>query len=74
MQAILEFFGGLADILGSLIMLVVNLVSSIVWLVTNLPQLVGGITSALAFIPTYFMPYALVCLALITVFAIIKIL
>ncbi len=73
MTAILEFFGGIADIIGSVIMLVVNLVSSLVWMVTNLPQLVGGITSALAFIPSYFLPYAMVALALIAVFAIIKI-
>lgn len=72
MTAILEFLGGIADLIASLIMLVVNLVSSIVWMVTNLPQFVSGVTSSLAFIPSYFMPYAIVCLALIVLFAIIK--
>ncbi len=72
MEAIFEFLGGILDLIMSLIMLVVNLVSSVVWIVTNLPQLVSGVTSSLAYIPSYFLPYAMVCLSLIVVFAIIK--
>lgn len=74
MKAIIDFFTSIIDILVSLIQLVVTLVDSVLWLIANLPQLVAGVTAGFAYTPTFLMPFLTASVALLVVFAIIRML
>lgn len=74
MNAIIEFFSSIADILLSVINLLVTLVDSVIWVVTNLPQLIAGVTASFAYAPAFLTPFLAASVALLVVFAIIRLL
>lgn len=74
MKAIIDFFTSIIDVLISLIQLVVTLVDSVIWLITNLPQLVAGVSAGFAYAPTFLMPFLAASVALLVVFAVIRML
>ncbi len=74
MNAIIDFFTSIIEILVSLINLVITLVKSVLWLVMNLPQLVSGVMASLAYAPSFIEPFLLCSMAILIVFAIVKLL
>lgn len=71
MIAWLKAFG---DFFISIIMLIGNTLTSIVWVITSIPKFVSTVTSVFAYCPTYLLAFLEISLALIILFAIIKLL
>lgn len=74
MNAIIEFFGSLIDIILSVVQLVITLIDSVLWLITNLPQLLSGVTMGFAYAPSFIVPFLLCSVAVMVVFMIIRLL
>lgn len=72
MTAIIDFFNSIIDLIGSLFEMISNYVSGIVWMVANLPLFIAQINTSIMMLPSFLVGAAVVCLALIGVFAIIR--
>ncbi len=72
MTALIEWASGLLDILVSVVGLVLNVIQSIIWVIANLGSFVAGITTSLAYIPSFILPFATVSVSLLVVYAILK--
>lgn len=64
----------IGDFLVSIGVLIINTIASILWVVGSIPQFIGSITAIFAYCPTELLAYLEISLALIILFAIIKLL
>lgn len=64
----------LLDAVMALISFVVNLVSSVVWLVTNLPSLLGILSSSVAYAPSFLTVFLTLSIAATALFAVFRLL
>lgn len=64
----------IGDFLLSIIMLIGNTLTSIVWVITSIPKFVTTVTAVFAYCPTQLLAFLEISLALIILFAIIKLL
>lgn len=65
---------GIADFIMSIIHFIGNTLASIIWVVTSIPQFVGTVTGLFAYCPTPLLIFLEMSLALMILFAIIKLL
>lgn len=70
----LEILSAIGDFLLSIVVLISNTLMSIVWVITSIPKFVTTITAVFAYCPTQLLAFLEISLALIIVFAIIKLL
>lgn len=60
------------DVLGAIIDFFVNQFKSLIWLIQAIPQFITVISSSFAFAPSFLYPFLSVSLAIMIIFAVIK--
>lgn len=70
----MDFLYGLVDFLVAIYNLIYNTVTAVVWAVTSIPKFSAIIVELFAYCPTFLLVFLEVSLALMIVFAIIKLL
>lgn len=70
----IDFLLSIVDFLQSILMLVMNTLSSVVWVINSIPSFVMTFTAVFAYSPTILLVWLEIALALTIVFGIIKLL
>lgn len=70
----IAWFSAIGDFILSIITLIINTLSSIFWVLATIPKFVSTITAVFAYCPTQLLAFLEISLALIILFAIIKLL
>lgn len=65
MSAIIDFLAGLVSFL-------VNMVQSAIWFVVNLPSMLAILTSSIAYVPDFLVPFLTLSVSATALFAILK--
>lgn len=67
LESIVQFF-------LSICQFIINTIRSIIWVLASIPQFVGSVTAVFAYCPSYLLVFLEISLALMILFAIIKLL
>ena len=68
----IDFLAGIADFITSVVMLIMNTLSSVLWVIQAIPSFDTTFTGVFAYSPTALLVWLELSLALTVVFAIIK--
>lgn len=70
----LEYLEAIAQFLISIVQFVLNHIKSLIWVVTSIPQFVSSVTAVFAYAPTPLLAFLEISVAIMVLFAIIKLL
>lgn len=74
MNAIINFFVDITELLVSVINFIITIFKSVFWLIGTLPDMVQGTISIVSYAPDFLFPFMVVSIVLLVLLCIIKVL
>ena len=74
MNAIIDFFVSIVDILAAAINFFVNLFQSVLWLVSSIPRMIAGVTAGFSYAPAFVLPFLAASVSIMVVVFLIRLL
>lgn len=74
MNAIIDFFTSIIDIVLTWINYLINWFQSVIWLISAIPRMISGVTAGFSYSPTFILPFLTASVSILVVVFLIRLL